>query len=239
MKRATIAIGVLLLASVLCAPAPTQPPARTSAAVKQAADTSRQLRVIVSLAARRLWVVAGNGDTLRSAPVAVGSNRTLRAGVRRWTFATPIGIRTVTSTEVEPVWIRPDWAYVELATQRKLWLDSVSPTRPRGMADGTQLVVRGNEVGILRDTVFESLPFDKDIVIGATLFMPPLGTKYRDVAGVLGHYRLKLGGNVSFHGTTEKQSIGKAVTHGCMRLDDDDIEWLYRNVPVGTPVFIF
>ena len=30
-----------------------------------------------------------------------------------------------------------------------------------------------------------------------------------------------------------------AVTHGCMRLSDPDIEWLYRHVPVGTHVYIY
>jgi lipoprotein-anchoring transpeptidase ErfK/SrfK len=29
------------------------------------------------------------------------------------------------------------------------------------------------------------------------------------------------------------------VTHGCVRLADDDIEWLYENVPVGTKVYIY
>jgi len=29
------------------------------------------------------------------------------------------------------------------------------------------------------------------------------------------------------------------VTHGCLRLNDGDVEWLYLNVPVGTPVFIY
>ena len=29
------------------------------------------------------------------------------------------------------------------------------------------------------------------------------------------------------------------MTHGCVRLADDDIEWLYENVPVGTKVYIY
>lgn len=41
------------------------------------------------------------------------------------------------------------------------------------------------------------------------------------------------------HGTPHKASIGQAATHGCIRLDDDAITYLYRNVPVGTPVYIF
>ena len=42
-----------------------------------------------------------------------------------------------------------------------------------------------------------------------------------------------------FHGTPLKNSIGLAATHGCIRLRDEDIEWMYENVPVGTKVYIF
>jgi lipoprotein-anchoring transpeptidase ErfK/SrfK len=29
------------------------------------------------------------------------------------------------------------------------------------------------------------------------------------------------------------------VTHGCVRVGDDDLEYLYRHVPVGTKVLLF
>jgi L,D-transpeptidase ErfK/SrfK len=40
------------------------------------------------------------------------------------------------------------------------------------------------------------------------------------------------------HGTNNKSSIGKQVTHGCIRLYPDDIEHLYNEVTTGTPVRI-
>ena len=46
-------------------------------------------------------------------------------------------------------------------------------------------------------------------------------------------------GGVLLHGTPHQNSIGKAATHGCMRLRDEDIEWLYQFVPVGTKLYIF
>ena len=211
----------------------------SSAEVKQASDTSTVLRVVVSLEKRRLWVVGPAGDTLRAAPVAVGSGRRLTWGGKTWRFATPVGVHTVLSTDVEPPWIRPDWAYVELARQRKLKLDSVGSRFPRPLSNGDSLVVRGAEIGIVSAGVFKPWPFDKDIVIGKTLYMPPLGTAYRAQKGVLGPYRLNLGGSVGLHGTSEHESVGKAVTHGCMRLHDDDITWLYLNVHVGTTVYIY
>ena len=43
---------------------------------------------------------------------------------------------------------------------------------------------------------------------------------------------------VGFHGTNETGSIGTAASHGCMRMNVADIEALYDQVPVGTPVYI-
>jgi hypothetical protein len=216
-----------------------QGPPMTSAQVRAAADSSRQLRAVVSLAERRLWVIAPAGDTLRTAAVAVGSGKRLTLNGRSWRFATPVGVRRVLSTEKDPVWMRPDWAYLELAREKRLKLDSVTADQPRVMAGGDSLVVRGREVGALMDGAFEPWPYDQDIIIGGVLYLPPLGSPYRAVPGTLGKYRLNLGNGIGFHGTLDTKSVGKAVTHGCMRLYDEDIEWLFLNVPVGTPVFIY
>jgi lipoprotein-anchoring transpeptidase ErfK/SrfK len=40
------------------------------------------------------------------------------------------------------------------------------------------------------------------------------------------------------HGTNEPQSIGKAMSSGCIRLLNQDIAELYENVIVGTPVVV-
>lgn len=40
------------------------------------------------------------------------------------------------------------------------------------------------------------------------------------------------------HGTADLQSLGSAASHGCIRMAVDDVKQLYRQVPVGTPVFI-
>jgi lipoprotein-anchoring transpeptidase ErfK/SrfK len=40
------------------------------------------------------------------------------------------------------------------------------------------------------------------------------------------------------HGTTEPDTIGEAVSSGCIRLMDQDIIDLYRRVPVGTRVVV-
>ena len=94
-------------------------------------------------------------------------------------------------------------------------------------------------MGVLENGEFALLPTDEHIVFDNTLFIPPAGTKNRRVYGELGRFRLDLGEGYLLHGTPYKESIGMAATHGCVRLRDEDIEWLYDHVPVGTRVYIY
>jgi lipoprotein-anchoring transpeptidase ErfK/SrfK len=43
---------------------------------------------------------------------------------------------------------------------------------------------------------------------------------------------------VGVHGTSERGSIGSNASHGCIRMLIEDVEKLYDEVPVGTPIFI-
>lgn len=56
----------------------------------------------------------------------------------------------------------------------------------------------------------------------------------------LGRHVLKLaiGGGYYIHGTSQMYGIGMPVTHGCLRLYPEDVEELFKQVPVGTPVRI-
>jgi L,D-transpeptidase ErfK/SrfK len=40
------------------------------------------------------------------------------------------------------------------------------------------------------------------------------------------------------HGTNDPSSIGKAVSKGCIRMHNKDVEELAQTIPIGTPVFI-
>lgn len=42
----------------------------------------------------------------------------------------------------------------------------------------------------------------------------------------------------AIHGTNVPSSIGGKVSHGCVRLQNSNVEWLYDRVYVGTPVII-
>jgi L,D-transpeptidase ErfK/SrfK len=55
----------------------------------------------------------------------------------------------------------------------------------------------------------------------------------------LGKYALYFDApGIRIHGTNISASVGKRVSHGCIRLLPDDIESLYENVPIGTKVTI-
>ena len=41
---------------------------------------------------------------------------------------------------------------------------------------------------------------------------------------------------VGFHGTPNPNSVGKAISHGCVRMFDKDIEELFQQIELGTEV---
>jgi len=43
---------------------------------------------------------------------------------------------------------------------------------------------------------------------------------------------------IGFHGTNEEALIGQAVSHGCVRMRNQDIEQMFREVEPGTPVVV-
>jgi lipoprotein-anchoring transpeptidase ErfK/SrfK len=209
-----------------------------SANARRAAERASAMRVVVSIGARRLWVVSGR-DTLLDAPVAVGMGRTLAYAGRRWTFATPLGTRQVRAKRSTPYWRPPDWAYAEVAREHKLKLARMSGERSVTLDDGRQLVVRDSLVGVMMPDGFAPLPVEEHIVFDETLYVPPIGTRNRLIEGELGLYQLDLGEGYLLHGTPHEESIGQATTHGCVRLRGHDIEWLFANVPVGTAVYLY
>lgn len=43
---------------------------------------------------------------------------------------------------------------------------------------------------------------------------------------------------IGFHGTNQDELIGQAVSHGCIRMRDADIQALFTQVAIGTPVIV-
>ena len=194
--------------------------------------------IVIEIAERRVLVIARDGDIRQVMPAAVGSGKTLEGDDRIWTFNTPTGVTSVTKKEKNPAWIPPDWHYIEVAAGKGFSVEKLQWGRERMLSDGKRLAIQGGYVGVIIGDDFYALSVDEEIVFDDILFIPPFGTKNRSVGGILGPYRLVLANGIGIHGTPLKESIGKAATHGCIRLHDADITWLYENIPIGTPVII-
>jgi hypothetical protein len=198
--------------------------------------------IIVSIADHRLWYRMGDTVVFETR-VATGSGKILEHGSKnRWKFETPRGRLVVLNKETEPVWIPPDWHYVEVAKKKKLRLTKLVRGRAIDLGDGSLIAVAGNDV-VRRYPGGREEPFEagegKEIVHHGMLVVPPFGTNQRRYAGVVGAHRLNMGDGYALHGTDVPSSIGQSVSHGCVRLRNEDIETLYRIVPVGTPVYIY
>jgi lipoprotein-anchoring transpeptidase ErfK/SrfK len=207
-------------------------------------STSTKPYIVVSIEDRRLWYKLGD-TTLYTTQVAVGSGKTLvqKRGTRQeFKFDTPRGRLVVQSKEMDPVWVPPDWHYVEQAKKKGLGIMALDRKKAIPVGDGTLIQVDGNDVvKKLADGVEVPLEAKEghEITAGGNIVVPPYGTNQRKYKGTLGGHRLNLGDGYALHGTDEPLSIGKAVSHGCVRLRNEDIAYLYSIVPPGTAVFIY
>ncbi len=142
--------------------------------------------LVVNTSENRIRVISG-AKIIHEGVCSTGSYVLLKAAdARQWVFVTPRGMFSILGKRVNPVWTKPDWAFIE-----------------------------------------EGLP------------VPPPGSPERFEAGVLGEYALELGDGYLIHGTLYKRMLGMPVTHGCVRLGDDDLRLVYRNLQIGSKIFIY
>ncbi|MFT4415591.1 L,D-transpeptidase family protein [Fredinandcohnia humi] len=82
------------------------------------------------------------------------------------------------------------------------------------------------------------------IAVGRILHATPTGNyiiinKAPNPGGPFGTMWMSLSKeHYGIHGTNDPNSIGKAVSRGCIRMHNRDVEELAAIVPIGTPVFI-
>ncbi len=197
MGRGTVAAGLVLLAAGALAATPTgdhRPPDGPGAKGRAglAVEALRQLAprgvyVVVDTASNRVYLKQG-AETLYTARASTGSGALLvdpRDPSRGWKFDTPRGIFIITSKLVNPVWIKPDWAFIE----------------------------EGQPVPTDREDRIET--------------------------GVLGQYALGFGDGYFIHGTLYTRLLGTNVTHGCIRLGEEDLRHVFQAVSLGATVIIF
>ena len=141
--------------------------------------------ITIDVGANKIYLFQ-NGELVDQAPVASGSEKVLRHGRRIWLFHTPRGRTKVVRKIENPIWKKPDWAFVE---------------------DGDPI--------------------------------PPPNSPKRLVKGHLGKYALDLGDSILIHGTDDSKSIGRYVSHGCIRVPNKMLAKLWKVAKVGTDVYIF
>jgi lipoprotein-anchoring transpeptidase ErfK/SrfK len=57
--------------------------------------------------------------------------------------------------------------------------------------------------------------------------------------GSLGEYALYFGNGYMIHGTLYERLLGRPVSHGCIRLGREPLREVFRQAPLGTPVYIY
>ena len=200
--------------------------------------------IVVSIEDHRIWYKQGD-SVLFTTQVATGSGKVLDGGGggSQWKFETPRGRLVVQAKEQDPAWVPPDWHFVEQARKRGLGIVRLERGQSIAANDGSQITVNGTEV-VKRYADGREEPVGagvegREIIAGGNIVIPPYGSTQRKYKGVLGTHRLVLGDGYALHGTDKPESIGRSVSHGCVRLRNEDIATLYGMVSVGTPVFIY
>jgi hypothetical protein len=127
-----------------------------------------------------------------------------------WDFSTPRGLRYVVGNGQNPYWFRPDWYWLE---------QNLRPPTPE------QIVV-----------IPETLSYPDQVTYYNDSLTPQQRVYVQAVPGILGSYKIDLGGGVLLHYGGGR---GSNVSHGCIRLSSADLEALYRTLPVGAPVLIY
>ncbi len=187
------------------------------------------LVITVSVAENKVYA-RRNGQLVFEAVCSTGKNTTLRANGETKVFRTPIGRFRIQSKEENPKWVPPDWHYIEEAQKYGMRVVHLQ----RGQSIGG-LYVSGNNV--YADGY--ALPEGQVIVRGGAVVIPPVGTRQRQFPDVLGTHRLNLGDGYALHGTQQVRLLGQSVSHGCVRLHNDDISRLYQMASVGDEVIIY
>lgn len=58
-------------------------------------------------------------------------------------------------------------------------------------------------------------------------------------SGTLGDYALGFGQGYFIHGTLYTRLLGRNVTHGCVRVGDEDLKAVFKAVPIGAKIYIY
>lgn len=217
--------------------------------------------IIVSTAENRV-TVRRSGATAFEAICSTGKGTTLVEGGRTILFETPTGRFRVLSKEENPVWVPPDWHFIEEARKKNLKVARLQPGEAIDATTGEPIARRRQEgiwswfrgsdprrpiLEVRKNTVVEvrpdgserELPPGEIIRAGGSIVIPPVTSRQRRFEKVLGSYRLNIGSGYALHGTLATDQLGRSVSHGCVRLGDADMKALFDLSKVGDQVIIY
>ncbi len=150
------------------------------------------------------------GLLIRSGYCGTGKGWTENDSGLVWNFSTPRGIRYVVKKGENPYWYKPDWYWLE---------QNLRPPRP-----GQDILIP------------DSLSWEEQVVYYNDSLTSSERVWVRAVPGALGNFKVDLGGGILLHYGVGR---GRNVSHGCIRLSNNDLEAIYRALPVGAPVLIY
>jgi L,D-transpeptidase ErfK/SrfK len=77
------------------------------------ADAPTEGTLITVDTTRNIIYLFRDGELVRKDKAATGMDKMLKKGTRTWLFRTPRGLMPIQRKIVDPVWTKPDWAFVE------------------------------------------------------------------------------------------------------------------------------
>ncbi|HEX7240610.1 MAG TPA: L,D-transpeptidase [Longimicrobiaceae bacterium] len=149
-----------------------------------------------------------------------------------------------------PVTVEGRYVVISLAEHRLYLMEEsrVIWSAPVGTGTGTRLEGAGQKWdfstprGMFRVQFKEKDPVwtapDWAFVERGEPVPPPDSPKRREV-GMLGTSAMYLEEQIAIHGTNKPELLGQPVSHGCIRMSNEDARRLFYEVEIGTPVIIY
>lgn len=142
---------------------------------------SNKLYILVSRTEGKLYIKI-NDKILNEFPASLGSGKTLEYKNRKWIFKTPIRIFKVLKKARNPIWLKPDWAFIESN-------EPVPPIRSPLRIDRTGYL---GKYGIYLgdEYLIHGFSHDRENVAGLNVTHGCIGLKEKDLEKVYNSVRL-------------------------------------------------
>jgi L,D-transpeptidase ErfK/SrfK len=73
----------------------------------------KQPYIVINVTENKFWLYNAKHQLVSEGVCSTGSQVVLDNGKKQWEFKTPKGVRRINNKVKDPVWTRPDWAFIE------------------------------------------------------------------------------------------------------------------------------